>query len=381
MKISAKRALLPDGWKENRVITVENDVIVSVETGTSGDVQCDTLTPGLFDVHTHGGMGYYVTDLREDMQQKYLDDLLSHGVTDILLGTGSYAEYEGILSLCRQSMEKQKAGEKGGACIRGVHLEGPFLNPKKCGAMDPNKMPAPTKENFDARFGAYEDMVRLVTVAPEVEGAEKLIRALLDKGFKVQMGHTCATFEEAQRAIAQGVTSLCHTFNAAPAVNHRAPGAVAAALLNEKVYCEAICDFVHLHPGAVHMIYKLKGPDKMMLISDSAGPAGLPDGVYHLLEKDCEIRDGACYLEGTNTLTGAAVYTDQGVRNVMKLGIPSEHAFRMGSRTPALRMGFDNMGLIAPGCDGHLAAWDAEYHCVFTLVGGKLVHHGGKKDV
>lgn len=372
MRILAQRALLPDGWKFNQVITVENDVIVSVETGKEGDVECGILTPGLFDVHTHGGMGYYVTDLREEMQQKYLCDLQRHGVTDILLGTGSYTEYDGILQLCRSTMDAQKKGEKGGARIRGVHLEGPFLNPNKCGAMDPKKMPSPSKENFENRFLAYEDLIKLVTVAPEVDGAHDLIHALLEKGFKVQMGHTCATFEEAQQAFSLGVTSLCHTFNAAPAINHRIPGAVTAALLDEGVYCEAICDFVHLHPGTVHMIYKMKGPDRMMLISDSAGPAGLPDGQYHLLEKDCEIRDGACYLIGTNTLTGAAVYTDQGVRNVMKLGIPSEHAFRMASRTPAMRMGFDTLGAIAPGFDAHLAAWDEDYNCVFTVINGKV---------
>ncbi|MBR0320095.1 MAG: N-acetylglucosamine-6-phosphate deacetylase [Clostridia bacterium] len=372
MKILAQKVLLPHGWAANQVITVENDVIVSVESGKAGDVVCTTLTPGLFDVHTHGGMGYYVTDLREEMQQKYLDDMLRHGVTDILLGTGSYADYNGILSLCRKTMERQKNGEAGGARIRGVHLEGPFLNPKKCGAMDPKKMPVPSVQNFAERFSAYEDMVKLVTVAAEVEGAHDLIRELLGKGLKVQLGHTCATYEEAQAAFDLGVTSQCHTFNAAPAINHRAPGAVTAALNDDRVYCEAICDFVHLHPGTVKMIYKMKGPEKMMLISDSSGTAGLPDGVYHMLEKDYEVRDGGCYLEGTNTLSGACVYTDHGVRNVIDLGIPSEHAFRMASRTPAERIGLDRLGCIAPGFEAHLAAWTEDYKCAFTVVNDQI---------
>lgn len=372
MRIFAKKVLTAQGWKENQVVTVEKDQIRSVEDGWAGELSCDVLTPGLFDVHTHGGMGYYVTDTREEMQQKYLDELLRHGVTDVLLGTGSYADYSGILRLCRQSMEKQSRGEKGGARIRGMHLEGPFLNPGKSGAMDPRKMPVPSKENFEAIFQEYEDLVRLVTVAPEVPGAHALMDALLEKGFKVQIGHTLATFEEARAAFDHGADSLCHTFNAAPSIHHRMPGAVTAALLDPRVYCEAICDFVHLHPGVVELIYRMKGPDRMMLISDSGGPAGLPDGVYHMLEKDFEVRSGACYVEGTNTLAGGGCYTDQGIKNVISLGIPSEEAVRMASRTPARRVGMDRLGEIAPGYEAHLAAWDEQWKCVFTVIGDQV---------
>lgn len=377
MKIYAKKALLEQGMQENVVVTAENGVITAVEEGTAGDIACDLLTPGLFDVHTHGGQGYYVTDLRPEMQQKYLDDLLRHGITDVLLGTGSYSEYDGIIALCKSTMEAQEKGEKGGARIRGMHLEGPFLNPGKCGAMDPNKMPKAHIDNFEKIFSEAESMVRLVTVAPEVEGGMELVKALLAKGFKVQMGHTLATYEQANAAFAAGVTSLCHTFNAAPQVNHRAPGAVGAALCCDEAYCEVICDFVHLHPGAVKLIYKAKGADRMMIISDSAGPAGLPDGVYHLLEKHCENRDGACYLVGTNTLTGASVYIDQGVRNVMTLGVPEEEAYKMASRTPAMRLGMENLGVIRVGAESHLAAWDEAHECVFTVVGDEVKVHKG----
>lgn len=376
MKIFAKKALLDDHWQENVVVTVAGNRIISVETGTEGDVVCDVLTPGLFDVHTHGGVGYYypVDDAQE--QQKYLDEMLRHGVTDILFSTATHAEYDTALKLCRNAMVRQQRGEASGACIRGVHLEGPFLNPGKCGAMEPAWMPAATVENFEKLFGAHEDIIRLVTVAPEVPDGEQLVKTLVKKGFKVQIGHTCATYEEANAAFEWGVDSVCHTFNAAPSIHHRAPGCVTAALLQDQVYCEVICDFVHLHPGAVKLIYKTKGPEKMMVISDSVGPTGLSEGRYPMAGKIYDVRADGCYLEGTNTLSGSRYFSDQGVRNLISVGVPSQHAFRMASRTPAERMGLDGLGRIVPGGEAHLAAWDENWQCVLTVIGDQVMEHG-----
>ena len=257
MRIHAERLLTPGGWRENQVVEVQNGLIERIFPGTDGDMHCEMLTPGLFDVHAHGGEGFYYYQPDRAAYEKYLTRVSKLGVTDVLFTTGTQESYEGSLNLAKESMQAQAEGRLGGARIRGVHLEGPFLSPKRPGAMRGEMMPAPSPEAFDERFAAYEGIIRMVTVAAEREGAKELVMHLMKKGIKVQSGHTDATYEEAERAFGWGVDSQCHTFNAARGIHHREPGVVAAALLNENVYCETICDFKHLHPAAVELISRL----------------------------------------------------------------------------------------------------------------------------
>lgn len=368
MKISAKRLLTPDGWREGLTVTVEKGMIVAVAPGQQGDLSCEILTPGLFDIHAHGGEGYYTADLDPQALARYLQALAWHGITDVLLTTGSFPSYDDALSLFRGAMERQAAGTLDGARIRGVHLEGPFLSPVKCGAMLPENMPQPSIEAFQRLFGPYLSLISLVTVAPEVEGAKELMAHLLRQGLRVQVGHTDAQYEEASAAFALGADSLCHSFNACRSIHHRQPGVVTAALLSSAVYCEVICDLKHLHPGIVTMIYRLKGAERMIVVSDSGAPTGLPDGEYVFGGKTYRVIDGTNRVKGGQTLSGGACYIDRSVANLIDIGISSAHAYQMASQTPARYLGLNSLGSIRPGCQAHLAAWEADGVCSFTLI-------------
>ena len=372
MKIHAGRLLTPGGWRDDQVVEIRDGRIARIDPGTDGDMHCDRLTPGLFDVHAHGGEGFYYYQPDRAAYEKYLTKAAVLGVTDVLFTTGTQEAYEESLRMARSAMDEQAAGTLGGAKIRGIHLEGPFLSPKRPGAMKGGLMPVPSPEAFDERFAAYEDIIRMVTVATEREGARELVMHLLGKGIKVQSGHTDATYEEAERAFGWGVDSQCHTFNAARGIHHREPGVVAAALLNENVYCETICDFKHLHPATVRLIYRMKGPERMEIISDSVAVTGLPDGEHVINGHKYLIVDGTQRVNGGETLSGGACYLDGAVRNLISIGIPTEDAFRMASRTPAERIGIGSIGRIQAGFEAHLAAWDAEWKNQFTVIDDRV---------
>lgn len=371
-KISAKRLLLGETWQENQVVTIADGYVSEIRPGNRGDVACETLTAGLFDTHSHGGEGYYTIWADEKSLNHFLQELARHGVTDILLTIGAVADYTPLLALFRSTMQKQFAGALGGTRIQGVHLEGPFVNPQKAGAMDAANMRLPSPETFTQLFAEFMEIIRLVTIAPEQEGARQLIHWLRQNGVCAQLGHTLANCAEAQAAFAWGANSLCHTFNACPPLLHRQPGAVAAALIDDSVYCEAICDCKHVHPLVLRMIYRLKGPQRMVVISDSGAATGLPDGEYCFAGRKYRVVDGVNRAQDGITLAGGSCYLDLAVRHLIALGIPSEHALRMASQTPADALGLQKLGGIHPGGPAHLAAWTSTWRCAFSVIGDAL---------
>ena len=375
MRIFAERLLTPGGWRENQVVEIENGVIRSVEAGSSADCRCRILTPGLFDIHQHGGAMYSANCADMDGLRDYLVAQAECGVTDVLMAVSSHIsgdDYGTLMDFYKSAMELQARGGLPGARIRGVHLEGPFLNPVKNGGMLKEAMLAPSPATYEHLFGGYDEMVKLVTLAPEMKGAKELTDHLLKKGIRVQAGHTDAGFEEAEGYFAWGIDSMCHTFNAARPIHHREPGILTAALINREIYCEAICDFHHLHPAAVQLIYRMKGPERMVVISDSANVTGLADGEYEIGGGKYLVVDGTPRAHGGGTLCGGACFLDGCVRNLISVGIPAEEAVRMASRTPAERLGLGGFALIQPGQEANLTAWDAEWMCEKTMIGDNI---------
>lgn len=374
-KIFARRLLTPGGWRENMCVSLSDGLIRSVEPGSDGDLRFDCLTAGLFETHAHGGEGFGTKYADMDLLKDYLVGQAHAGITDVLIGLYAHIDgddYRVMMDFTRAAMELQARGGLPGAHIRGVHLEGPFLNPARNGGMLPEAMLRPSPATYDHLFGEYDDIVQLVTLAPEMPGACELTAHLTRKGICVQAGHTDASYEQACEAFSLGVTSMCHTFNAARGIHHRQPGILTAALLGREVYCEAICDFHHLHPAAVELIYRMKGADRMIAISDSANVTGLADGEYTLHGETCLVIDGTPRAHGGGTLSGGACYLDGCVRNLISIGISPEEAVRMASRTPAERLGLRGMGCVQAGCRAHLAAWSDTWHCEKTIIGEKI---------
>ena len=373
MRIYARRLLTPAGFESDRVVTVEDGRIASIEPGTDAPIRANILTPGLIDVHIHGGEGFNARDFGIDRIEPFLNKLLASGVTDFLMtiSTGRRELMRHGLEVTRKAMRMQQEGTLGGARILGAHLEGPFLSTERSGAMQLDAIIKPSPETYEAFFSGYEDVIRLVTLAPEEDGALELIRYLRGKGVCVQSGHTYATCEQAQAGFAAGSASLCHTFNACRGIHHREPGVVLAALLNPDVYAEAICDFEHLHPAVLEMIYRLKGPQRMILISDSVATHGLPDGEY-LMEGYHIVVSGGVSRTIDGALDGGGAYLDQAVRNMQTVGAGEAQSVRMAATTPAERLGLADLGAIAPGMRAHLTAWMENWTVDYTVIDGSM---------
>lgn len=372
MRIYAHKLLTEAGFVSDQVVTIEDGMITAIEAGREASIQAEILTPGLIDVHCHGGEGFNAKDCTIEAIAPFLQKMLCSGVTHFLLtiSTAKKATMRRALALTREAMTRQAQGSLGGARILGAHLEGPFLSSARPGAMQQDAIIRPSVETYRDYFSGYEDIIRLVTLAPEEQGAEELIAYLRRMGIKVQAGHTYATYDQAVQGFSWGIESLCHSFNACRGIHHREPGVVTAALENPDVYMETICDFLHLHPAIVKLIYREKGPDRMLTVSDSVFSHGLPDGEYHLEGYHLVVRNGITRtVDGA--LDGGVAYLDQAVRNLISAGIPAADALHMAARTPARRMGLADLGEIAVGKEASLTAWDNQWRVVRTFVRGQ----------
>lgn len=364
MRIYAKQLLTPDGFISDQIVTITDGLISAIGPGClhSTDRYADILTPGLIDLHVHGGEGFNARDFTIDRIAPFLNRMLSCGVTDFLMtiSTGSAEIMRHGLELTRQAMLLQQSGQLGGSRILGAHLEGPFLSKARPGAMQLDAIIPPSVAVYESMFADYGDVIRMVSLAPEVNGADELIAHLLSKGIAVQAGHTDAAFEEAQHAFSAGINSLCHTFNACRPIHHRNPGIVTAALLDPNVFCETICDLEHLHGGTLQLVYSMKGPHRMVLVSDSVATHGMPDGEYFMEGYHIVVHNGVSHtIDGA--LDGGGVYLDGSVRNIMSLGISKEHALLMATATPAARMKLSGLGSIEVGKLAHLTAWNKDW--------------------
>lgn len=373
MKIHAKKALVEGRWVQDCVVAVEDGYIVSIQPGTDGDLSVPILTPGLFDKHHHGGVGFDATAPDKALCEAWLKMLLSHGVTDILytLGTGPVEKTRKAVAFAAWIMAEQAQGRLPGARVRGVHLEGPFINPLRKGAMNESYILAPTMENYLAIAGDHEEIIRAITMAPEMPGAFELAEQLTARGVRVQAGHTDADYACMEEAVRHGFVGLTHTFNAMPGINHRAPGPVVFGMLNKGVCLEAICDFVHLSWPAISMLLQARGPEGMAMISDSVTTAGLPDGEYEGGNHYVRVENGRNFTR-SGGIAGSWCQMDTGVANLAGMGVPLEEVIHSASLTPARYVGLENeLGSIAPGKQACLSAWDESIRCLWGFDG----HH------
>ena len=336
------------------------------------DLHGNLLSPGFIDVHTHGGAGVDINAASYEDLSKLSAFFASQGVTGFLasiLTDTVEATERAIDTVCR-FMEEPTPGAK---CL-GIHLEGPFLCLKYKGAMPPELL----REGDAALFRRYQTRaggrVRYMTVAPEVQGVPEMISQL--RGSCVlAMGHSDADYETAIDAIDRGVAACTHTFNVMSLFHQHRP-AVMGAVLERPVYCEAICDGRHLHPGTVRMLLACKGWDKVVAITDSIQAAGLPDGNYKLGVNDVVVVDGDAKLASNGVRAGSTLSQDTALRNIMAFtGHGAEDVLPLLSENPARLLGiFDHKGSIDPGKDADLVVLDDGWQVCRTIVGGVTVY-------
>lgn len=291
------------------------------------------LIPGLVDIHTHGRMGADFSDGTRDTLNLLSRAYAKCGVTSFLATTMSLPK-ENLLCAMR---EVRTHTHSGGAKCCGIHLEGPFLSEEKKGAHRKEFLSAPDLALFQRLQEEAGGKIRLVTVAPELEGAETLIR-VASKSCIVSLGHTAADYETCMRAFEWGASHVTHLFNAMPPFLHRAPGLIGAAV-EAKAYVELICDGFHVHPAAVKGAF-LMFHKKLALISDSTRCSGLKEGEYSLGGSPVFLRGGrVCLADGT--LAGSCISLLEGIQRAAEFGISLSEAVYAATRVPALSVGLD----------------------------------------
>ena len=347
--------------------------------GPSVDGSGCTLLPGFIDVHIHGSGGADVMDATPESLETMSRFLVRHGVTGFYATTVT-ASHAATLAAVRNAaryVESTGPGNGGdraaGARVLGVHLEGPFLSAAFPGAQNPAYIRPPAAAEFEELLGAGP--VRMITLAPEAAGADALIGMAAAAGVRVVLGHTAATFEEATAAVDAGVSQATHTYNAMTGLHHRRPGALGATLSDDRIYAQLIADGIHVHPAAMRILGRCKGPTRTLLISDAIGAAGMPEGRYEMGRLPVIVKDGACRLED-GTLAGSVLTLDTALRNFMAAtGWPLVQAWPATSLSQAQAMGIDReVGRIRRGACADLVLLDSEVQVAATVVGGRLAY-------
>ncbi len=326
------------------------------------DLAGDYLLPGFVDVHIHAYRGQD-TMSGEAAIRGMSRDLYDAGVAAFLPTTMS-ASAEETRRAVADVRNVMNAPEKRGARVLGAHLEAPFLNPAKAGAQQTEHLCLPDWETFLALTGGETDAVRILTLAPEMPGAEDVVRRAAEAGIAVSIGHTAATAEETHRAADWGATRVTHTFNAQTPLNHREPGVPGAAMTDDRLYAEFIADGVHLHGDTVRMLARCKGAERAVAITDAMEAAGMPEGRYALGGQPVNVKDGQARLED-GTLAGSVLTMRAAMENLIhRFGVRPEDAVRMCTQTPAESIGEPTLGRMKAGCPVPLTRWTKEWHYI-----------------
>ena len=354
------------------VVVVEDGVIRSISTreatplpahDTHDDYPDATLSPSFFDIHIHGAVGYDVMDATPEALSAIGRFLATRGVgaylptTVTAPGDATLRALAGIAKYIRQAAADHSK-EKGAQPL-GIHLEGPFISHTKRGVHPPHLIQPPNTLSFDKFWEASEGAIRLITIAPEIEGAIELIEHATKLGVRVSLGHSNANTAEAEQGLAAGAVSATHTFNAMRALDHRDPGILGTVLDTDALYAELICDGIHVHPALVRLFWKAKGRNRAVLVTDGMSATGMPEGEYLLGGLSVTVKDGRCTHNGV--LAGSVLTLDQAVRNFRAFTSASlEDTLRLVTANPAALTGFAaEQGAIATGRPAHITVLTA----------------------
>ena len=370
--VSGKAIIVEKG----RIREIVNKEELSAATLTGAEViegKDKYIVPGYIDIHVHGGGGSDVMDGDYEAINQVAIAHSHFGTTSFLPTTMTMSKDKIIRSL-RSICKAVKKGTAG-AEILGIHMEGPYINPEKKGAQKEDDIKKISIEEFLEFNQASGNLIRLVTIAPEMPGAIGLIKYLYKQGIVASVGHTNATYVQTQAGIQAGLSHVTHTFNAMRELHHREPGVVGAALTSPELTVEVIADGIHIHPIVLKILTKIKESEKVVLITDAMRAAGLKEGTYDLGGQEVIVTKGQARLKD-GTLAGSVLTMDKAVKNMVnKIGIQLPKAIQMASFNPARSIGIDDKkGSLEPGKDADIVILNKNLETELTIVAGKIVY-------
>ncbi len=346
------------------------------------DASGKVVVPGFIDIHTHGGGGRSLMEGTYEAVDEISKFFAEHGTTGFL--STLLGLKEDMLKAAKATKTAMDRGTKG-AEVLGIHLEGPSFSPKKPGAADPRWLRRPDIREFDRIMRESNNAVKLVTIAPELDGALEFIKHITRRGVVASVGHSYATYDQVLKGIKAGISHACHTYNAMRGLHHREPGVVGAVLSRDELTAELIADGHHVSPPAMKILVRCKGIDKVILITDSTRLAGMPEGEYTWMGQKVIVKGGMCVLPRPPvsgalaekvTLAGSIATMNEDVKNMVELvGVTLQEAIRMASVNPARRIGvYDRKGSLEVGKDADLAMVDDQLNVYMTMVRGRIVY-------
>jgi N-acetylglucosamine-6-phosphate deacetylase len=373
------RCIFPDGIREGLEVVVREGKIAGLrpQSDHSGkqvvDLGGNYLAPGFVDVHIHGAAGRDTMEASADAFRAICDYHASGGTTSLLLTTAT-APISAILNV----IKKVRAASSSNKQIAGVHVEGPFISKAKPGAQRLTHMRKPTPKAYRPLL-EHGDVIKRMTLAPELPGAIELIDELCKHNIDPSGGHSDAWEEDSRKAFEHGMRSVTHTFNCMSTTRRRGIDRVAGllefALTETQILCELIADGHHVSPTLMHMLYRAKGARGICLVTDATAGAGLSEGSkFSLYGKRCLVEGGVCLLADRSTLAGSAARMIDLVRSmVTKVNIPLHEAVAMATDTPAHAIGLKTKGQFKIGGDADLVVLSEKLEVLQTFVGGERI--------
>jgi N-acetylglucosamine-6-phosphate deacetylase len=373
--IAGGRVATPDGLLDPGWVLVEDGAISDLGAGdppdrpdaSRTDASGAWVVPGFVDIHCHGGGGAAFTN--PDEVPGAVDAHRRHGTTTMIASLVSRP----VAELVEQVAALREYVTDG--LIAGIHLEGPFLSAARCGAHDPAVLRPPDAGSLDSLLAAGRGAIRMVTIAPELDGAVPAVKRLVDAGVLAAVGHTDALAEDVVPAVDAGASVATHLFNGMRPLHHREPGPIGTLLDDERVTVELICDLVHLHPTVVRLAARHAGAGRTVLITDAISAAGAGDGVYDIGGLEVTVDDGIPTLAGGGSLAGSTLTMDAAFRNlVQSCGLGVLEAVTASSTRPAELLGLGKItGRIAVGYAADLVLLDESLHPNAVLKAGEWV--------
>lgn len=361
-----------DGTFEKRDLYINGSQIVSskeeVEDDKVVDVNGCKIIPGLIDVHSHGAAGCDFGDGDVDHLKKILAYEKSHGITSYCPTTVTLSK-ERLMQIFSTIREIKPSKDL--AKIAGTHMEGPFVAVAKKGAQNEKFITKANVEFFEACNQAANGMIKVITLAPEEDGAMDFICKMHDE-VNISLGHTCADYETSKQAFAAGANHVTHVFNAMNPLAHRDPGLIGAAVTDDRCMVEIISDGMHIHPAVVKLMFQAVGSERMVLISDSLSATGLSDGIYELGGQAVYVKDGKATLED-GTIAGSTTNLFDCMCRAMSFGISEADAIFAATRNAAKSIGiYEQVGSLVPGKAADLLIVDSDYTLRSVCINGEI---------